>query len=107
MAYNASSASSPSIYQLNNTPYKAEFDRFVFYFSTERHRDNFVNCIDKRIGWMNDSMSRRFHFPIDCKFIAVFQLYMQVEGRGFQVFDTKTYDEYTSPSQLRMMCEVV
>lgn len=107
MAYDASRASSPSIYQLNNTPYKAEYNRFVFYFSTEKHMRRFEKEVQKRVDWLTDSMSRRFHFDVDCTMLAVFQLYMQIEGRGFQVFDTKTYDEYTNASQLRVMFEVV
>lgn len=41
----------------------------------------------KRIEWLNDSMKRRFHISVELDLLAVLQLYMQVETRGFLVRD--------------------
>ena len=87
MGYNASQTKSPICYDLKETDYKAYCDGYIFCFSSIVHRDKFLRECIKRKEWMNDSMSRRFHVPCDFSVLALFQLYMQIEGRGFYVYN--------------------
>lgn len=78
-------------YNLEQSPYGASWTdevtgrMYEFCFSTVKHRDKFLSMLYKRIPWMNDSMSRRFHVVVDVSVVAVLQLYMQIETRGFLV----------------------
>ena len=87
MAYNASQTKSPICYDLRETNWQAVEDGFVFNFSSVSHRDKFIEEAKGRKEWLSDSMSRRFHVPCDFSVLALFQLYMQIEGRGFLVYD--------------------
>ena len=42
-----------------------------------------------KVEWLCDSMTRRFKFEVDAKWVAIFQLYCQVETRGFYVVTPK------------------
>ena len=75
-------------YDLAVSPYVAEKLGFCFHFSTAAHARNFREKADMRIGWLNDSLSRRFKYRIDVPLLAVFQLYNQIETRGFYVVDS-------------------
>lgn len=90
MGYNASQTKSPVCYDLRKTQWQAQHGEFVFSFSTCAHRDKFLRECDKRIDWLNDSMSRRFHVPCDFEPLALVQLYQQIEGRGFLVWNHVT-----------------
>lgn len=85
MAYNASQQKSPVCYDLRTSPFVYEWGNFKFHFSTEQHVDKFATNAQKRILWLSDSMTRRFHVPCDFENLAVMQLYLQIEGRGFLV----------------------
>lgn len=74
-------------YDLSRTPYTHIAYGFEFAFSSVHHQRKFAENLEKRVGWLTDSMSRRFRFRVDCTLIAVFQLYNQVETRGFHVTD--------------------
>lgn len=74
-------------YNLKDSPFRVEYKGFMFYFSSLAHRDNFAERVNGRVEWLNDSLSRRFHVRIDTGMLALFQLYMQVETRGFYVID--------------------
>lgn len=76
-------------YDLEGSPYTAECEGFVFHFSSVPHMDKFMRETRKREEWLNDSLSRRFRFRVDASIIAVFQLYHQVETRGFYVVDMR------------------
>lgn len=103
MAYNASQTKSPVCYDLRKSQWTYDSHGYRFYFSTAKHRDKFWREQDKRVEWLTDSMSRRFHFYVDCTLLALMQLYMQIEGRGFFVVDTKLGVVYESPEELRML----
>ncbi len=97
MAYNASQAKSPVSYDLSNEAYKSSWEEYDFYFSTMAHKYKFDSQIKTRIDWLNDSLSRRFHFEVHADAIAVFQLYKMVEGRGFKVYDNFLDTYISSP----------
>lgn len=90
MGYNASQTKSPVCNDLRKTQWQAQYDDYMFNFSTMKHRDKFLNECEKRVEWLNDSMSRRFHVPCYFNMLAVVQLYQQIEGRGFYVWNTLT-----------------
>lgn len=75
-------------YNLERSPFHSTWNGYVFYFSSIKHKESFDKKVSVRIPWMNDSMTRRFKFSVDVSLIAVFQLYTQVETRGFAVDDS-------------------
>lgn len=72
-------------YQLEDSPFYYDYDEFRFYFSSNTHRNNFIKKLPIKRDWLIDSLSRRFHVAICCGLVAAFQLYTQVESRGFYV----------------------
>lgn len=74
-------------YNLNASPYKCTWRGLEFYFSSALHLQKFQDKLEIRIDWLNDSMTRRFHFSVEVDYIAVIQLYCQVETRGFLIYD--------------------
>lgn len=74
-------------YDLTRSPFKSTWGKYTFYFSAIKHKESFDSKLQVRIPWLNDSMSKRFKFEVDASQIAVFQLYCQVETRGFYVVD--------------------
>lgn len=72
-------------YDLASSPYVADCAGYVFHFSTMAHMRKFVNGVQSRIDWLNDSLSRRFHMTIIADEIAIMQWYSMCETRGFLV----------------------
>ena len=85
MSYNASQQKSPVWHDLETTPWLVDLGNFTFHFSTPKHAEKFREQAYQKIEWLNDSMSRRFHVPCAFDHLALVQLYMQIEGRGFMV----------------------
>lgn len=71
-----------------------------FFFSTERNLKKFETMCEKRVLWLNDSLSRRFHMAVLADELALFQLYMMCEGRGFRVVDERNGMMVCSPENL-------
>lgn len=107
MAYNASQAKSPVTYNLEETNWQAYIQGYTFMFSTMAHRDKFLEKVNGHIQWMNDSMTRRFHMPCSFARLAVFQLYMQIEGRGFLVYDSVEGCVYHKPEDVTFVVDAV
>lgn len=101
MAYNASQTKSPVCYDLHRTQWMANYQHFMFHFSTVGHRDKFLTECRRKVSWMDGSMSKRFHLSCDFEELAVFQLYMQIEGRGFLVVDEVNGIVYDSPEKVK------
>lgn len=74
-------------YDLEASPYMAEYLGHTFLFSSDLHRRNFVAKAQMKREWLNDSLSRRFKCIIKADLLAVLQLYTQIETRGFCVYD--------------------
>lgn len=75
------------VYDLSNTPFIGTYGQYDFAFSSATHLIKFNDKIGIRVTWLNDSFSKRFHVTIDVCILAVIQLYMQVETRGFRIYD--------------------
>ena len=75
-------------YDLRTSPYTVEKLGYSFAFSTAAHADRFRQDANSRIAWLADSFTRRFKYRVDVPLLAVFQLYAQVETRGFYVVDS-------------------
>lgn len=75
------------VYDLRNSPFRATYLVYDFYFSSGTHMAKFVEKLVTRTEWLTDSLSRRFHFNVQADLIAVLQLYCQVETRGFLIHD--------------------
>ena len=82
------------VYNLLNSPFKCSWGKYTFYFSSATHLAKFNEKLDARIEWLNDSFSRRFHVNIDVSVLAVMQLYMQLETRGFYIIDSAASEEF-------------
>ena len=79
-------------YAFDEPEFEAYFGDWVFRFSSMKHKERFCNLVQARVDWLSDSLSRRFKYPIDAAELAAFQLYQQVETRGFYVTrNTKVY----------------
>lgn len=85
-------------YDLSEDTLIYAYKGWVFWFSSKRHLDRFREELDKRIERADGSFTRRYHVDVDAGDWAVFQLYMQVETRGFKV--SRHGMEYRSPSQI-------
>lgn len=72
-------------YDLRDTPYRVDYGGYTFCFSSANHERRFRENARIRVGWLEDSMSRRFHFHMTLPDVALFQLYRQIEQRGFRV----------------------
>lgn len=72
-------------YDLRETPFTYSLCGMTFHFTSAKHREKFTSEAHKRMVWMTDSMTRRFHFLVDASELALMQLYGQVETRGFLV----------------------
>lgn len=107
MAYNASQQKSPVCYDLEESHYKAYHFGYMFHFSTVAHRDKFLLSCKNKVDWLNDSMSRRFHVPCSFARLALVQLYMQIEGRGFYIYDEHEAMVYRSPDDLKLVIDLI
>lgn len=87
-------------YDLTRTPYSSTWDYYTFFFSSATHLEKFEYRRQARIDWLCDSLSRRFHVEIDASVLAVFQLYMQIETRGFRVWDILHMKELECPENI-------
>lgn len=87
-------------YDLRRTPFYSAWREYTFYFSSATHLEKFEYRMQARIDWLCDSLSRRFHMEIDASVLAVFQLYMQIETRGFRVWNMVRLEEYECPENI-------
>lgn len=74
-------------YNLKESPYSLILYGYEWFFSTAAHMENFRKKSRIRRDWLNDSLTRRFKVDIEASELALFQLYQQVETRGFYVVD--------------------
>ena len=88
-------------YAIEESPFHEDVDGYRFYFSSETHRRKFFEKAAIRKSWLTDSLSRRFHLHIDASLLAIFQLYGQVESRGFYVVSGRG-EEFRCLDQLRL-----
>ena len=70
-------------YDLGVSPFFVSRNGYIFYFSTNKHAEDFISQVQNREDWLCDSLSRRFHIKIDARLLADFQLYDRIEKRGF------------------------
>ena len=107
MTYNASQRKSPVVYNLSDSKFIHEEGRYDFYFSSIKHLEKFQQELDSHEKWLGDSLSRRFHLNIEASDLADFQLYMQIEGRGFVVYDNLQEKFILSPDELCLYVAVI
>ena len=73
------------VYDIEHSPYWVLRNGLKFKFSSARHVDKFMMEVRIREEWLTDSLSRRFKIKFDASLLADFQLYQQIEKRGFAV----------------------
>lgn len=93
-------------YDLKTSPYKVLYGEWEFYFSSMPHRQKFLENITKRTEWLSDSLSRRFRVSVKADMLAIFQLYQQVETRGFFVRNTSMGAVYLAPDMVEVTLDV-
>lgn len=72
-------------YDLSESEYTSDKMGWKFYFSSLPHKYKFERESAKRMDWLTDSLSRRFKYKIYSEELALFQLYGQIEKRGYRV----------------------
>ena len=87
-------------YNLWDSHYICDWGCYRFYFSSATHLAKFKKNIKIRIEWLDDSLSRRFRFDVIVPSLAVFQLYRQVETRGFLIFNADKGEWYDCPENI-------
>lgn len=97
-------------YNLPSSPYRYTWLDKTFHFSSAGHMERFKRFVNERREWMNDSLSRRFKVTVHADELAVIQLYMQTETRGFYVvmddMDEDSREVFDNPEQLTATIEV-
>ena len=91
------------VYRLEDSPYECYRNGLVFKFSSARHLDKFMSEVRIREEWLTDSLSRRFKVKVDAAIIADFQLYIQLERRGFYVYDEVEGVAYECQEQVELI----
>lgn len=77
-------------YNLAVSPWTFEYRDMSFAFSSRAHRDRFADSVTSRCHWLNDSLARRFKVTCEIEELALVQLYLMIETRGFyMVIDGK------------------
>lgn len=72
-------------YELKESPYSFMYGDCTFFFSSRKHLSSFMDKIYVRTQWLDDSTEKRFHFQVNMRLVAAFQLYFAVETRGCYV----------------------
>lgn len=88
-------------YDIKESPFTVDLNGYQFKFSSVKHLDSFKAKYKVKEEWLSDSLSRRFKMPVSADVLALFQLYSQVETRGFFVHDLETGAIYTAADQVR------
>ena len=73
-------------YDLHRSDYTFVYDDYMFFFSSMPHLSKFMREIQMKVDWLNDSLTRRFKIPCSLPVLAAFQLYRQIETRGYLVW---------------------
>lgn len=82
------------VYNVGESDYKVLRNGYLFRFSTQKHKEKFIENARIKEDWLCDSLSRRFKVKIDASLAADFQLYIQIESRGFHVENVETGEVY-------------
>ena len=91
-------------YALKDSPYRFTKMGITFCFSTAKNREKYIEQYSARISGVNNSLYRRFHFTIDATYIALIQLYLLIEHRGFVVYiEDKLIDNV---DHLEVLCAI-
>lgn len=85
-------------YAFDESAFDVCYGVWVFRFSSMKHKERFCSLVQARVDWLGDSLSRRFKYPIEAAYLAAFQLYQQVETRGFYVIHCDKV--YRSPDEI-------
>lgn len=72
-------------YDLAHSPFSTSYQGFTFRFSSYVHKRKYERELRKKVLWITDSISRRFHMSVDMRLMAAVHWYRQIETRGFHV----------------------
>lgn len=89
-------------YNFKLSPFKVEEYGFIFVFSSELHAQKFREQLPERVDIINDSLSNRFNIFINAEIVAAFRLYVEIEQRGFLVYDLNGKGVIKCLNQLRL-----
>lgn len=73
------------VYNLPKSPYIVERKGIKFYFSSENHREKFLECSEDNTNTITYSLYKRFKVWLMCEELCDLVLYNKVETRGFYV----------------------
>lgn len=89
-------------YKLEESPYTLNYEGYIFYFSSTLYHHNFRKRIDKYIKEVNEKVSKRWKFPVDFRVLAGLYCYINIETRGFLIYDPIMEVYFTCPEQIRL-----
>lgn len=91
-------------YDLKESPFHVNCHGYQFKFSSLKHQESFMAKRKVKEEWLSDSLHRRFKMRMMADVLASFQLYTQVETRGFWVHDLDTGAIYTDSEDIQFSC---
>ena len=91
------------VYNVGESDYKVLRNGYLFRFSSQKHKEKFVENVRIKEEWLCDSLSRRFKVKIDAKLVADFQLYIQIETRGFHVENVESGEVYKCRTDVQLV----
>ena len=94
-------------YNLPMSPFRIERKGIRYHFSSFSHMQKFKEQMIIKEEWLTDSMSRRFHFKVECGLLADMQLYEKIETRGFYLIVLDTGQVVDSKSKLTLITRVL
>lgn len=71
------------------SPYKYFLDGYTYYFSTNLHRNNFVNKYMENRREVNTRLYTRYRVKVRFDLLADLYLYKKIENRGFFIEDSR------------------
>lgn len=91
------------VYNVGESDYKVLRNGYLFRFSSQKHKEKFIENVRIKEEWLCDSLSRRFKVKIDASLAADFQLYIQIETRGFHVEHVETGEVYKCHADVELV----
>lgn len=72
-------------YNLALSEYRETVNGLTFVFSSQIHKDKFLEKLNENRDIINYSLSKRFKMKIDLNLLADIVLYKKIESRGFLI----------------------
>ncbi|MBO5810612.1 MAG: hypothetical protein J6R32_07260 [Bacteroidales bacterium] len=78
-------------YDFDLSKFRHTVDGITYVFSSRLHLEKFIERLEENRTTINNSLTRRFNFPVDVSALADFVLYRKIESRGFMIVTNEGY----------------